>query len=105
MWVSIPFSGKEKPKQKLCVELVLPPGFSQPFSFLSQEMTSEEQEIIKDLEKCDFREIHKYFVEKNEARKALPKEEKQVGTGSYGMFWVQFWEFFLFLIVFPGVVP
>lgn len=105
MWVSIPFSGKEKPKQKLRVELVLPPGFSQPFSFLSQEMTSEEQEIIKDLEKCDFREIHKYFVEKNEARKALPKEEKQVRTGSYDMFWVQFWEFCLFLIVFPGVVP
>uniref|UniRef100_A0A8C3DSM3 DNA topoisomerase I n=2 Tax=Corvus TaxID=30420 RepID=A0A8C3DSM3_CORMO len=42
-----------------------------------KEMTSEEQELIKDLDKCDFREIHKYFVEKNEARKALPKEEKQ----------------------------
>ncbi|XP_063260198.1 DNA topoisomerase I, mitochondrial isoform X1 [Prinia subflava] len=42
-----------------------------------KEMTSEEQEIIKDLDKCDFREIHKYFVDKNEARKALPKEEKQ----------------------------
>ncbi|NXR79458.1 TOP1M topoisomerase, partial [Pycnonotus jocosus] len=42
-----------------------------------KEMTSEEQEIIKDLGKCDFREIHKYFVDKNEARKALPKEEKQ----------------------------
>ncbi|XP_058663403.1 DNA topoisomerase I, mitochondrial isoform X2 [Ammospiza nelsoni] len=42
-----------------------------------KEMTSEEQEIIKDLDKCDFGEIHKYFVDKNEARKALPKEEKQ----------------------------
>ncbi|XP_056340302.1 DNA topoisomerase I, mitochondrial [Oenanthe melanoleuca] len=42
-----------------------------------KEMTSEEQEIIKELDKCDFREIHKYFVDKNEARKALPKEEKQ----------------------------
>ncbi|NXU79242.1 TOP1M topoisomerase, partial [Oreotrochilus melanogaster] len=42
-----------------------------------KEMTSEEQEIIKELDKCDFREIHKYFVEKSEARKALPKEEKQ----------------------------
>ncbi|KAI1243671.1 DNA topoisomerase I, partial [Lamprotornis superbus] len=41
------------------------------------EMTSEEQEIIQDLDKCDFREIHKYFVDKNEARKALSKEEKQ----------------------------
>lgn len=83
-----------------CEELVLPPGFSQPFSSLSQEMTSEEQEIIKDLDKCDFREIHKYFVEKNEARKALPKEEKQVRTGSYDVIW----EFWLFL-VFRGVVP
>ncbi|RMC14710.1 hypothetical protein DUI87_06882 [Hirundo rustica rustica] len=42
-----------------------------------KEMSSEEQEIIKDLDKCDFREIHKYFVDKNEARKALSKEEKQ----------------------------
>ncbi|XP_053833523.1 DNA topoisomerase I, mitochondrial isoform X2 [Vidua macroura] len=42
-----------------------------------KEMTSEEQEIIKDLGKCDFGEIHKYFVDKNEARKVLPKEEKQ----------------------------
>lgn len=78
---SIPFS-KDRHKQQLHVELVLPPGFSQPLSSLSQEMTSEEQEIIKDLDKCDFREIHKYFVDKNEARKALPKEEKQVRTGS-----------------------
>ncbi|NXU85650.1 TOP1M topoisomerase, partial [Xiphorhynchus elegans] len=45
-----------------------------------QEMTSEEQEIIQDLDKCDFSEIHKYFVDKSEARKALPKEEKQVRT-------------------------
>ncbi|NWV01833.1 TOP1M topoisomerase, partial [Upupa epops] len=42
-----------------------------------KEMTQEEQEIIQELDKCDFREIHKYFVDKNEARKALPKEEKQ----------------------------
>ncbi|XP_074841695.1 DNA topoisomerase I, mitochondrial isoform X2 [Carettochelys insculpta] len=42
-----------------------------------KEMTSEEQKKIKHLEKCDFKEIHKYFVDKNEARKALPKEEKQ----------------------------
>ncbi|EOA92716.1 DNA topoisomerase I, mitochondrial [Anas platyrhynchos] len=40
-------------------------------------MTPQEQKIIKHLDKCDFREIHKYFVDKNEARKALPKEEKQ----------------------------
>lgn len=46
-------------------------------------MTSKEQEIIKDLDKCDFREIHKYFVDKSEARKALSKEEKQVRDVSY----------------------
>lgn len=46
-------------------------------------MTSTEQEIIKELDKCDFSEIHKYFVDKSEARKALPKEEKQVKTVSY----------------------
>ncbi|XP_027715713.1 DNA topoisomerase I, mitochondrial isoform X3 [Vombatus ursinus] len=43
----------------------------------AQEMTVEEKKIIKHLDKCDFTEIHKYFVDKNEARKALPKEEKQ----------------------------
>ncbi|XP_014433330.2 DNA topoisomerase I, mitochondrial isoform X2 [Pelodiscus sinensis] len=42
-----------------------------------KEMTSEERKKIKHLEKCDFKEIHKYFVDRNEARKALPKEEKQ----------------------------
>ncbi|XP_025068532.1 DNA topoisomerase I, mitochondrial isoform X3 [Alligator sinensis] len=42
-----------------------------------EEMTEKEQEIIQSLDKCDFKEIHKYFVDKNEARKALPKEEKQ----------------------------
>ncbi|XP_073186074.1 DNA topoisomerase I, mitochondrial isoform X3 [Lepidochelys kempii] len=42
-----------------------------------KEMTSEEQKKIKHLEKCDFKEMHKYFVDKNEARKALSKEEKQ----------------------------
>ncbi|NXX40298.1 TOP1M topoisomerase, partial [Tricholaema leucomelas] len=47
------------------------------FSDWRKEMTSEEQEIIKDLDKCDFSEIHKYFVDKSEARKALSKEEKQ----------------------------
>ncbi|XP_067416147.1 DNA topoisomerase I, mitochondrial, partial [Emydura macquarii macquarii] len=42
-----------------------------------KEMTPEERKKIKHLEKCDFKEMHKYFVDKNEARKALPKEEKQ----------------------------
>ncbi|XP_068953005.1 DNA topoisomerase I, mitochondrial [Petaurus breviceps papuanus] len=47
------------------------------FSDWRKEMTMEEKKIIKHLDKCDFTEIHKYFVDKNEARKALPKEEKQ----------------------------
>ncbi|NXH10048.1 TOP1M topoisomerase, partial [Bucco capensis] len=47
------------------------------FNDWRKEMTSKEQEVIKELDKCDFREIHKYFVDKNEARKALSKEEKQ----------------------------
>ncbi|XP_042319003.1 DNA topoisomerase I, mitochondrial isoform X2 [Sceloporus undulatus] len=42
-----------------------------------KEMTPEERKKIKDLKKCDFREIHQYFVDKQEAQKALPKEEKQ----------------------------
>ncbi|KAG9470251.1 hypothetical protein GDO78_018474 [Eleutherodactylus coqui] len=41
------------------------------------QMTKEEKKTIKHLHKCDFSEIHKYFFDKNEARKALPKEEKQ----------------------------
>ncbi|XP_038616001.1 DNA topoisomerase I, mitochondrial [Tachyglossus aculeatus] len=47
------------------------------FSDWRKEMTPEEQKTITCLEECDFTEIHKYFVDKNEARKALPKEEKQ----------------------------
>ncbi|XP_009472314.1 PREDICTED: DNA topoisomerase I, mitochondrial isoform X4 [Nipponia nippon] len=47
------------------------------FNDWRKEMTLEEQKIIKDLDKCDFTEIHKYFVDKSEARKALSKEEKQ----------------------------
>ncbi|KAH0617377.1 hypothetical protein JD844_015476, partial [Phrynosoma platyrhinos] len=42
-----------------------------------KEMTPEERKKIKDLKKCDFREIHQYFVDKHEAQKALPKEEKK----------------------------
>ncbi|KAM5157118.1 DNA topoisomerase I, mitochondrial [Mantella aurantiaca] len=41
------------------------------------QMTKEEKKIIKHLEKCDFTEIHKYFFDRNEERKALPKEKKQ----------------------------
>ncbi|KAJ7338206.1 hypothetical protein JRQ81_010893 [Phrynocephalus forsythii] len=42
-----------------------------------KEMTPVERKKIKELGKCDFTEIHKYFVDKYEAQKALPKEEKQ----------------------------
>ncbi|XP_078071959.1 DNA topoisomerase I, mitochondrial-like isoform X2 [Mustelus asterias] len=42
-----------------------------------KEMNKEEKIIITDLDKCDFSQLHKYFTEKAEARKALPKEEKQ----------------------------
>lgn len=85
MWVSISFSVKERHRQQFCAGSVLPPGFTQPLSSLAQEMTSKEQKIIKDLDKCDFREIHKYFMDKSEARKALSKEEKQVRTVSDGI--------------------
>ncbi|KAM9097112.1 DNA topoisomerase I, mitochondrial isoform 2-T2 [Sarcophilus harrisii] len=51
--------------------------FQMKFTSIMMEMTVEEKKIIKHLNKCDFTEIHKYFVDKNEARKALPKEEKQ----------------------------
>ncbi|KAE8599835.1 hypothetical protein XENTR_v10017350 [Xenopus tropicalis] len=47
------------------------------FADWREQMTNEERKLIKHLHKCEFSEIHKYFFEKNEARKALPKEEKQ----------------------------
>ncbi|XP_038149908.1 DNA topoisomerase I, mitochondrial isoform X1 [Cyprinodon tularosa] len=43
-----------------------------------KEMTPEEKSLIKDLEKCDFREIHAMHKAKVEARKSMSKEEKQV---------------------------
>ncbi|XP_069322033.1 DNA topoisomerase I, mitochondrial [Eulemur rufifrons] len=42
-----------------------------------KEMTVEERKVIKRLDKCDFTEMHRYFVDKAAARKALPREEKQ----------------------------
>lgn len=41
-------------------------------------MTAEERRAIESLDKCDFTEIHRHFVTKAAARKALPKEERQV---------------------------
>lgn len=43
-----------------------------------KEMTNDERKIIKDLKKCDFKEMHAYFVQKNEERKNWTKEQKQV---------------------------
>lgn len=43
-----------------------------------KEMTNEERKIIKDLKKCNFKEMHSYFVKKNEERKNWTKEQKQV---------------------------
>ncbi|XP_041045419.1 DNA topoisomerase I, mitochondrial-like isoform X4 [Carcharodon carcharias] len=42
-----------------------------------KEMNEQERMMITDLNKCDFTQLHKYFTEKAEAKKALPKEEKQ----------------------------
>uniref|UniRef100_A0A8C7DZQ7 DNA topoisomerase I n=1 Tax=Naja naja TaxID=35670 RepID=A0A8C7DZQ7_NAJNA len=42
-----------------------------------QVMTPQERKKIKDLKRCDFSDIRNYFLEKQEAQKALPKEEKQ----------------------------
>lgn len=43
-----------------------------------KEMTHEERSSIKDLEKCDFGEIHAMHVAKVEARRNMSKEEKLV---------------------------
>lgn len=54
------------------------------FSDWRKEMTAEERELITHLDKCDFTEIHRHFMERAEARRTLPREQKQVGSG--------FWE-------------
>lgn len=43
-----------------------------------QEMTAAERKVIKRLSKCDFTEIHRHFADRAAARRALPREEKQV---------------------------
>ncbi|XP_011699371.1 PREDICTED: DNA topoisomerase I, mitochondrial isoform X2 [Wasmannia auropunctata] len=40
-------------------------------------MTESERARITDLAKCNFKEMHAYFVQKSEERKAMTKEEKQ----------------------------
>lgn len=46
------------------------------FSDWQKVMSPEERETIKDLKKCDFKEIDAYFKMKREERKAMSKEEK-----------------------------
>lgn len=40
-------------------------------------MTESERAKIIDLSKCNFKEMHAYFLQKSEERKAMTKEEKQ----------------------------
>ncbi|EZA62749.1 DNA topoisomerase [Ooceraea biroi] len=40
-------------------------------------MTESERARITDLSKCNFKEMHTYFLQKSEERKAMSKEEKQ----------------------------
>lgn len=47
------------------------------FSDWRKEMTAEERELITHLDKCDFSEIHRHFMERAEARRTLPREQKQ----------------------------
>ena len=42
-----------------------------------QEMTRGEASRITDFQKCDFTQIHEYYKERSEARKAMSKEEKK----------------------------
>lgn len=42
-----------------------------------EEMTDSERATITDLKKCDFKQMHSYFLQKSEERKAMSKEEKQ----------------------------
>lgn len=46
----------------------------------AQEMTLEERQLIMDLNKCDFGELHAMHKQKVEARKNMSKEEKLVGV-------------------------
>lgn len=41
-------------------------------------MTSKEKDLIKDLKKCNFKELAEYFKLKSEERKNRSKEEKKV---------------------------
>ena len=42
-----------------------------------KSMISSERELIRDLRKCDFTQVAKYFKEQTELKKAMSKEEKK----------------------------
>lgn len=46
------------------------------FKDFRKTMTKEEKEIIKDFNKCNFEELHQYFLAESEKRKNASKEEK-----------------------------
>lgn len=46
------------------------------FKDFRKTMTKEEKEIIKDFSKCNFEEMHQYFLAESEKRKNATKEEK-----------------------------
>lgn len=48
------------------------------FNDWRKEMTDEERKIIKDLDKCNFKEMATYFAEQAEARRNATKEEKNI---------------------------
>lgn len=48
------------------------------FKDFRKTMTAKEKEIIKDFRKCNFQEMHEFFLAESEKRKAATKEEKLV---------------------------
>ncbi|KAM7350668.1 DNA topoisomerase 1 isoform 1-T3 [Cochliomyia hominivorax] len=56
-----------------CTKQVFNDNFFRDFR---KSMTKEEKEIIKDFNKCNFEEMHKYFLAESEKRKNASKEEK-----------------------------
>ncbi|KZC06891.1 PREDICTED: DNA topoisomerase I, mitochondrial isoform X1 [Dufourea novaeangliae] len=54
------------------------PAFNSNFFHDWREvMTESERSKISDLNKCNFKEMHTYFLQKSEERKAMTKDEKQ----------------------------
>ncbi|XP_071785426.1 DNA topoisomerase I, mitochondrial-like isoform X1 [Asterias amurensis] len=46
------------------------------FNDWRKEMTGDERKTITNLKKCNFKELHQYFLQKSEERRNLTKEEK-----------------------------